>query len=411
LFTHRLTVGWPMLQSPGFDLVRLLDPVRPETFLRDHWEERPLHVARLTPGYYDALLTLAQIDPLVSVFPTHNVTVANADAALAVGDYARGEAAAGTLALDVVKAWQLFAQGATIIIREAHKQLEALAGLCRRLERDLGAPCQVNLYLTPPGGQGFETHYDTHDVLVLQIAGAKAWTIFDPPIRLPLAGQPHDERVHTVGAPIMTCALEAGDLLYLPRGFAHQGRSGNQISLHATIGILSYRWSDVLVEAVAQACLADPELRRTLPVTLGRPDFDVAAARQTFDRLMARVRDQVQPDAVLTRLADAFAVGRPAFVPGQLAQIAAAQTLALDDTVGVRPDAIFRLAGDGEMLRLRAHGRETQIVADAANAVAYALQTARYRVRDLPGTLDDDDKLTLIRRLMEEGLVVRHAAP
>ncbi len=32
-------------------------------------------------------------------------------------------------------------------------------------------PLQINAYLTPPGSQGFATHYDTHDVFVLQVDG------------------------------------------------------------------------------------------------------------------------------------------------------------------------------------------------------------------------------------------------
>ena len=41
----------------------------------------------------------------------------------------------------------------------------------------------------------------------------------------------------------------------------------------------------------------------------------------------------------------------------------------------------------------------------AAEPLRYALETERYTVADLPGDLDDDAKLVLIRRLVREGLV------
>jgi hypothetical protein len=115
-------------------------------------------------------------------------------------------------------------------------------------------------------------------------------------------------------------------------------------------------------------------------------------------------------EPILERLADEFVVSRPAFVPGQIKQMALARQLAADDEVGVRPEAIFSLHSAGDIVRIRAHGRDIQLSAAAGEAVAFALHNPRYRVRDLPGDLDDDDKLTIVRRLIEEGLVWRLAA-
>ncbi|MCC2111929.1 MAG: hypothetical protein KDJ16_07840, partial [Hyphomicrobiales bacterium] len=50
-------------------------------------------------------------------------------------------------------------------------------------------------------------------------------------------------------------------------------------------------------------------------------------------------------------------------------------------------------------------GKEVSLPAHAAAAVRYALETDRFRVADLPGTLDDAGKLVLARRLVREGLL------
>ena len=125
-------------------------------------------------------MSLEDIDPLITVLPSDTVTLANSDDPLEVTEVTRAD---GTL--DVVKACQLFAAGATLVVQEAHKRLEKLAALCRELERDMGAPFQCNIYVTPADGKGFDTHYDTHDVLLLQIAGSKEWSIFIPPFAFP----------------------------------------------------------------------------------------------------------------------------------------------------------------------------------------------------------------------------------
>ena len=36
-------------------------------------------------------------------------------------------------------------------------------------------PVQCNIYLTPPGAQDFPLHYDTHNILILQVQGEKLW--------------------------------------------------------------------------------------------------------------------------------------------------------------------------------------------------------------------------------------------
>jgi hypothetical protein len=110
-------------------------------------------------------------------------------------------------------------------------------------------------------------------------------------------------------------------------------------------------------------------------------------------------------------MADEFVVSRPAMVPGQIRQMGMARALAPDDMVGVRPAAIYRIIlGDG-VIRIRAHGREIQLADVADEAVTFALTTARYRVAELPGGLEDEDKLMIVRRLIEEGLVRRLADP
>lgn len=50
-----------------------------------------------------------------------------------------------------------------------------------------------------------------------------------------------------IGEPIMAVTLTAGDVLYFPRGFIHQGKTGNQHSLHVTLSTYQQTsWSDLL---------------------------------------------------------------------------------------------------------------------------------------------------------------------
>jgi Cupin superfamily protein len=387
-------------ENPAFDLAKLLHPISVSQFFAEYWEEKPLVIGRSDQGYYKSIVSLERIDPLLTVLPPEAITVTDSDHQPDEADVARADGS-----LDVVKACQLFAEGTTIVFGEAHKRIETLAALCRELERDLGAPLQCNLYLTPANGQGFEAHYDTHDVLLLQIAGAKEWTIFDSPVRLPLAGQPFDPDRHRIGAATDSFVLQAGDFLYIPRGFVHAARSADKVSLHATLGVLAYRWADVMIETIAQLCLSDPAFRRALPVSLGRPDFDLGSARRSFAGLLSRAIERADPDGVIERIADEFVVSRRAIIPGQLTQALTAKHLSLGDEIGARSGLLYRLQQDGEHVRVRSQGREITLSLEVINALKFALENKRYLVRDLPGDLADEDKLNLAKRLIDEGLV------
>jgi ribosomal protein L16 Arg81 hydroxylase len=47
---------------------------------------------------------------------------------------------------------------------------------------------QTNIYLTPASNQGFRTHYDNHDVMVVQVEGEKLWRFYNS-FAIPEAGQ------------------------------------------------------------------------------------------------------------------------------------------------------------------------------------------------------------------------------
>jgi ribosomal protein L16 Arg81 hydroxylase len=46
--------------------------------------------------------------------------------------------------------------------------------------------------------------------------------------------------------PLLDVELEAGDALYLPRGYVHAALTTDVDSVHLTIGVLSTTWYDVL---------------------------------------------------------------------------------------------------------------------------------------------------------------------
>src|SRR5580765_5146593 len=201
-------------------LARCLDPVDAETFFTEYSERRPLIVPRDEPGSFDDLLSEADVERLVCStairYPAFRLVQEGRQ--IGLGDYASDVSwrPPFTSTADVPRIVDQWEAGATIVLQALHVSWHPLAVFCRALEEALGHGVQANSYYTPRGSQGFAVHHDTHDVLILQVAGEKRWLIYEPLLELPLKHQRYSNGLGAHGEPSNDLVLRAGDTLYLP---------------------------------------------------------------------------------------------------------------------------------------------------------------------------------------------------
>lgn len=111
----------------------------------------------------------------------------------------------------------------------------------------------AQLYITPPGASAVAAHADDRDVFIIQLYGSKRWTVYEKvPTLLPF----QEEQVgkNGISVPATTLngrktlddkRLEAGSVLYMPRGVVHSARCGDGDggSIHVTIAVPTAHWS------------------------------------------------------------------------------------------------------------------------------------------------------------------------
>jgi hypothetical protein len=383
----------------------LIDPVLATTFFAEFYERKPLLIRRQQPSKFDALLTIEAVDRyLATTTPCHpDVFLVDAARELKPEDYAFLEP---VRRIDLPRAYQLFATGATISLSQLHERLPSLADLCRTVEKTFSSHFQTNIYLSPPHAQGFKTHFDNHDVFVLQVSGSKLWTLYDAGLVLPLRGQRFDPDKHIPGAATREFTLQAGDLFYCPRGLFHSARSTDETSLHITLGLIGKTWADVMIEAVSDACLQSTAFRANLPVGYANPDFDATQAHVTFRALVEAFARDAKLVPILERMTEDFVTTRRPALLGRLQEEFKTE-LTLESEVAPRPDLIYLLREESEKLILLFGSTEITLPTFTRDAVRFALAGRPFVVRDLPGEFDDAGKLVLARRLITEGLLVR----
>jgi hypothetical protein len=385
--------------TPRSSLERSIDPVSPDDFLGEHWERKPLVVARDEEGRFDDLLSPTDVERLVCSgglrYPGFRLVKAREK--LDVGSYTtsipwRPAPFSGTA--DVGRVLAEFEGGATLVLQGLHYSWPPLAEFCRILERELGHPAQANAYFTPREAQGLPVHHDTHDVFSLQVAGEKRWLVYEPALELPLKDHRYKSELGAPGEPVHDVLLRPGDTLYLPRGWLHEATTSDSDSLHITVGVNVYTWMDA-IKAALRECEDDVEFRRS-------PDGD---AEELLDRLLARL----EPDEVAQRQRQKLVTTRRSVLPDQLTQLRALEGLKVETSLERRPTVLFDL----ESRTLRYEGKEIRFPEGVEEALEFiAFGDEPFDASDIPGELDDESRLVLVRRLVREGFLrIREPAP
>ena len=81
---------------------------------------------------------------------------------------------------DMQSLYQRYGEGYTLVVHQLERRWLPLASLASALQWELDAKVTIGFYLTPAGSRGLAPHFDTHDVIILQISGSKTWSLYGP---------------------------------------------------------------------------------------------------------------------------------------------------------------------------------------------------------------------------------------
>jgi hypothetical protein len=191
------------------------------------------------------------------------------------------------------------------------------------------------------------------------------------------------------GDPVLDVTLQAGDTLYLPRGWLHEAKTSKTDSLHLTVGVNVYTWMDAF-RAALDNCAGEVGFRRS-------PDDEEAGD------LLELLREQLAPERVERRRRRKLVRSRRPILGGQLSQLRALESLDVDTSVERRPTVLFDLAGT----TLSFEGKDLTFPDEVAEELAFAAQSEEpFTPGDLPSELDDEGRLVLVTRLVREGFLV-----
>lgn len=234
--------------TDSINLASLLSPTSVQSFLDSVWTRVPFVARSDRKSRFDGVLDLADFEFLLTAVaaPGWLSFVSGVVRPPSREQLTRD----GTL--DAAAIYKAVADKQSLLLTKVHRLHPATGKLCRRIAADfrsagvvLRKPIRANAYFTPPRSQGFEVHYDDHEVLVLQLHGEKRWRIFGETAKWPRKPMLNPLGANFSNSKAQELTLHAGDVLYVPRGFAHEAEAMDTSSLHLTLSIQAATWADV----------------------------------------------------------------------------------------------------------------------------------------------------------------------
>ncbi|MDE2970720.1 MAG: hypothetical protein OXU35_00315 [Acidobacteriota bacterium] len=388
------------LQSDAF--AWLIAPMCTDIFERDFYERALCFVPRTDPDYYAGLLSFEDLDVVLG---TCNVTPSVIGLVRGNDNIPRSAFVHASGGIDPLAVAKMFDDGATITFNQLHRYVPVLSEFCASIGRAFSSRVQTNIYLTPPQAQGFKPHWDTHDVFVLQVSGRKHWSVYDTKVTLPLKGQAFEPESDLPGPVAAEFDLGPGECVYIPRGLMHSARSTTEVSLHITLGITSFTWVNFLVESVAATALRDESLRRSLPMRFADGSIPPEALDGLVRDKLERLSSRLDPTEVWDHFRSELMVLNAPLFTDLLTSRVSTGDVTLDSKLRRRNGLFVTTKRDPERCCLCFCGSELQFPSSTWPAIAFISVTPAFTVRDLPDCPDGEGKLTVVKRLVREGLL------
>jgi len=267
----------------------LLGGLSPEQFMRRHWQKKPLLVRQALPGVTPPV-TRGEMFALAGREGVESRLVVRPPSRRAGWTLRHGPLARRALPPLAQPNWTLLVQGLDLHVPAARELLDRF-----RFVPDARLDDLMISYASTGGGVG--PHLDSYDVFLIQVQGRRRWRIGRPADAALVEGVPLKILRHF--EPEQEWLLEAGDLLYLPPRWGHDGVADGEC-MTCSVGFRAATDTqlacDVLTRLAESAQIEDGRLYRDPAQRATGTPGRVPAALQDFaaaavERLLRRRRD------------------------------------------------------------------------------------------------------------------------
>lgn len=390
-------------------LESLLYPITTKDFINDYFEKKVLHIKldnNRTSNYYHSLLNRDTLDAFLN---EQSVKFPDVQLVGTPDGFKHSSYLYGDNRVNVSKLYKYYHEGATINVVGLNRFLLNLGKLCNNLTKETSHVYQTNIYCTPSNTQGFKTHYDSHDVIVLQVHGNKEWEIYDSPIELPLkSSQSFTPEMDLNPTLKQTLTLKEGEMLYIPRGVMHNAKATDTSSIHITLGLLGTTIHELLSNYVNTFALNNKELRKFLPLGYINNSSIKNKLKDDLKNLMMNYFEDETFNNVIDAMEDEIIRKVPTKVLGQLKDIDRLNENGINFNeviYSIRDNLILKTQIIDEEFVIKVNGSEHTFPDYVESTFNIIKAKETFSLKDLGNDLDDEGKEVLIEFLLKESVI------
>jgi bifunctional lysine-specific demethylase and histidyl-hydroxylase NO66 len=391
-------VGMKSAGEIGFE--DIITPLTPGKFFAEYWEKQPLVSKGRPPEFFTPLFSMGDVDRAICYFKPKPGRI---DLITEEG-FVRDNFLSGDGTANVNLVIESYMKGSTVILSGLEQTWEPLTLFSRALEGCLNHPIAMAVYLSPPNFHGVKPHYDTQENFLLQVEGSKHWKVYKPlhefpPVEGSYAPVPREK----LSEPICETTLNPGDALYIPRGFVHEGMAGDKPSLHITVDVHVRTWFDFLHDALAAMAERDMRFRRSLPAGFLNDEAIMQSLAGEFGEFMEIFRRQASHKDAVGKHTEILAVRNSPPADGHFSVLNAA--IGPDTLLRKRRTTLTRVFQENGVAGIQFSGNQLLGPAKILSALEHIADAETITPASLPGSLNDNEKLVLVRRLVRTGLL------
>lgn len=378
----------------------LIAPLTIEEFLAEYWEKRPLVSRGRPPEFFSPLFSIRDVDRAISFFkPRPGRIDLVTEQGFVRDNFLNPD---GTANINLVV--ESYLKGSTIVLSGLEQTWEPLAIFSGKLEGSLNHPVALAVYFSPPNFQGVTPHYDTQENFLLQVEGSKQWKVYQPVFDLPpVEGSYSTVPREKLSEPICEAVLHPGDVLYIPRGFVHEGIAGDRPSLHITVDIHVRTWHDFLSDALSAMAERDPRFRRALPAGFLNDEKVMQRLAGEFDEFMDVLRRNASLKDAVWKHTEELTVRKPPPADGHFSMLNF--EIGPETILKKRRTSLIRVFQEDGVAGIQFSGNHLLGPSKIIEALKYVAEAETVTPISLPGSLNENEKLVLIRRLVRAGLL------
>lgn len=387
---------------------QLISPTEVTVFFSEYWGKTPLIIQKRARDLYDELLTVDQIDHILTTMWLRSpaVRLVRSGRELGLGYYTKSFNWGSKTFTDVIDVPQMisaYQQGVTIVIEAVHRYWKPLAMFCESITKELSLRLQANVYVSPPNGQGLATHYDTHDVLIMQVYGSKHWRLFEQTIELPNKKFRFDHGKTAVGNLIREVTLSPGDLIYIPRGVGHEATTSELASVHITIGLEFYQWIDLFKRAIEQL-ENNAEFRESMPPYFLQRQGLSEDEKEHLRFLLARLNELVASSQLVQEIQDQFLSAQMPTYDGLFSTILNLDSIGPETEIRVRHNVLYKIEEQADKVVVMFADKTISFPIHVKRALEVICNKQILAVGKIP-YLNEPGRILLAKVLAREGFV------